>query len=93
MKYFFIVLISIQSLVVFGQYEVSRLTLDDVIYIAKQQSPDAMIAKHRFRRSFWEYRSYKASYLPSLSLSGTLPNINNSINEITLPDGTEEYVK
>jgi len=92
MKYFFIVLISIQSLVVFGQYEVNRLTLDDVIYIAKQQSPDAMIAKHRFRRSFWEYRSYKASYLPSLSLSGTLPNINNSINEITLPDGTEEYV-
>lgn len=92
MKYLLIVLISIQSLFVMAQTEVNRLTLDDVIYIAKQQSPDALIAKHRFRRSYWQYRSYKASYLPSVSLSGTLPNINNSINEITLPDGSEEYI-
>jgi outer membrane protein len=92
MKYLLIVFISIQSLFVVAQTEVNRLTLDDVIYIAKQQSPDALIAKHRFRRSYWQFRSYKASYLPSVSLSGTLPNINNSINEITLPDGSEEYV-
>ncbi len=92
MKYILIVFISIQSMLLLGQTEVNRLTLDDVIYIAKQQSPDALIAKHRFRRSYWQYRSYKASYLPSVSLSGTLPNINNSINEITLPDGSEEYV-
>ena len=92
MKYLLIVFISIQSLFVVAQTEVNRLTLDDVIYIAKQQSPDALIAKHRFRRSYWQYRSYKASYLPSVSLSGTLPNINNSINEITLPDGSEEYI-
>lgn len=92
MKYILIVFISIQSLTIVAQTEVNRLTLDDVLYIAKQQSPDALIAKHRFRRSYWQYRSYKASYLPSVSLSGTLPNINNSINEITLPDGSEEYV-
>ncbi len=92
MKYLLIVFISIQSILLVGQTEVNRLTLDDVLYIAKQQSPDALIAKHRFRRSYWQYRSYKASYLPSVSLSGTLPNINNSINEITLPDGSEEYV-
>ncbi len=92
MKYLLIVFISIQSLFVVAQTEVNRLTLDDVIYIAKQQSPDAMIAKHRFRRSYWQYRSYKASYLPAVTLSGTLPNINNSINEITLPDGSEEYI-
>ena len=92
MKYLLIVLISIQSLIVIGQTDVNRLTLNDVLYIAKQQSPDALIAKHRFRRSYWQYRSYKASYLPAVSLSGTLPNINNSINEVTLPDGSEEYV-
>lgn len=92
MKYLLIVLISIQSMILVGQTEVNRLTLDDVLYIAKQQSPDALIAQHRFRRSYWQYRSYKASYLPAVSLSGTLPNINNSINEITLPDGTEEYI-
>jgi len=92
MKYFLIFFISIQSLILCAQTEVNRLTLDDVLYIAKQQSPDALIAKHRFRRSYWQYRSFKASNLPVLSLSGTLPNINHSITDITLPDGTEDYV-
>ncbi len=87
MKYFLIVFISLQSLILVGQTEVNRLTLDDVIYIAKQQSPDALIAKHRFRRSYWQYRSYKASYLPAVSLRGTLPSINKSIDNITGLDG------
>ena len=39
------------------------LSLDDVIYLAKEQSPDALIAKHRFRSSYWEFRSFKADYL------------------------------
>lgn len=70
---------------------VSSLTLDDVIYIAQQQSPDALIAKHRFRSSYWEFRTYKASYLPSVVLQGTLPNINKSISRNTLDDGTDVY--
>lgn len=92
MKNILVLVITINSLFAFGQAEINHLTLNDVIYIAQQQSPDALIAKHRFRRSYWQYRSYKASYLPTVSVSGTLPNINNSINEITLPDGSEIYV-
>ncbi|MCP4553075.1 MAG: TolC family protein [Bacteroidetes bacterium] len=92
MRNILVLVITINSLFAFGQTEINRLTLNDVIYIAQQQSPDALIAKHRFRRSYWKYRSYKASYLPAVSVSGTLPNINNSINEVTLPDGSESYV-
>lgn len=67
------------------------LTLDDVIYIAHQQSPDALIAKHRFRSSYWEYRSFKADYLPGLTLSGTAPVYDRSISAVQQPDGSIEF--
>ncbi|MBN1198027.1 MAG: hypothetical protein JXA23_01655, partial [Bacteroidales bacterium] len=46
-------------------------TLRDAIDLANTQSPDALVSKQNFRVSFWEYKSFKASYLPSLGLSGT----------------------
>lgn len=67
------------------------LNLEDVINIAQQQSPSALIAKHRFRRSYWEFRTYRATYLPSVNFDGTLPNINQSISRITQDDGTDIY--
>ncbi len=67
------------------------LSLDDVIYIAHQQSPDALIAKHRFRSSYWEFRSFKADYLPGLVLDGVTPFYNRSISPITQEDGTIEF--
>lgn len=70
---------------------INRLTLDDVIYIAQQQSPDALIAKHRFKSSYWEFRSYKADYLPALSLDGTLPEYNRGIDAVRQPDGSFEF--
>lgn len=69
----------------------NRLTLEDVIYLAQQQSPNALIAKHRFKRSYWEFRTYKATYLPSVNFDGTLPNINQSIDRITQDDGSDIY--
>lgn len=84
----FVILISLDTR---AQEDVNNLTLEDVIYIAQQQSPDALIAKHRFRRSYWEFRTFKATYLPALSLSGTLPNFNRSIDAVTQPDGSIEY--
>ncbi|NOY51341.1 MAG: TolC family protein [Chlorobi bacterium] len=66
-------------------------TLSEVIKIAQDQSPDALIAKHRFRRSYWSFRTFKATYLPGLKLNATLPNINRSINEVQGQDGTSVY--
>ena len=42
-----------------------RLTLEEVISIAQDQSLQAILAKHRFRGSYWQYRTFKAKYLPS----------------------------
>ena len=68
------------------------LSLQDAIRIAQKQSPDALMAKHRFRSSYWRYRSFRATYLPGVALSATLPNINRSIESITMPDGSSDYV-
>jgi outer membrane protein TolC len=67
------------------------LSLSDVIYIAQQQSPDALIAKHRFRRSYWEYKTFKANYLPQLRADAIVPDFNRSIEIVTLPNGVDIF--
>jgi hypothetical protein len=69
------------------------LTLDDVIRLAKEQSPSAIMARHRFRGSYWEYRTHVAKFRPSLTLQSTLPNFTRSIEKITMPDGTDKFVE
>jgi hypothetical protein len=76
-----------------GQVRTLSLTLDDVIRIARDQSIMAIRAKHRFRGSYWEYRTHKAKFRPSLTLEGTLPDLNRSIDKITLPDGSDAFVE
>ena len=60
---------------------------------AKDQSPDAYRAKNSFRASYWGFRTYKAAFLPALSLNATVPNFNRSIIKYQLPDGTYSYIE
>ncbi len=76
-----------------AQDEIWKLTLRETLQIAKKQSPDALLAKHGFRASYWQYKSYKASYLPSLVLSGYLPDFNKSIDRLNTVDGSEFYYR
>lgn len=50
-------------------------------------SPDAQTARHSFRSAYWNYKYYRANYLPSLSLTFD-PNLNRAINKITMGDGS-----
>ena len=68
-------------------------TLDEVILLAKDQSPDALKAKHAYRASYWEYRTYKAELLPSLSLDATALEFNRSLKKYQLSDGTYSYIE
>ncbi|MBU0765708.1 MAG: TolC family protein [Bacteroidetes bacterium] len=69
-----------------------QLTIAEVIRLAKDQSLDALVAKHRFRASYWQYRTHRAEYLPALSLDANPVNLNRSMVRITNPDGTESFV-
>jgi hypothetical protein len=71
----------------FSQQTNLRLTLDDVIRLAKEQSPSAIMARHRFRGSYWEYRTHVAKFRPSLTLTSVLPELSRSIDKITLEEG------
>ncbi|MGE0077527.1 MAG: TolC family protein [Bacteroidales bacterium] len=77
----------------YSQKPVNRLTLDEVIQMAKDQSPQAILAKHRFRASYWEYRTYKAEFLPSITLSGDALNFNRNLIGDLQKDGSYEYVE
>ncbi len=69
------------------------LSLEETVEIAREQSPDAMMARHRYRGSYWRHRSFRATYLPHLRFEATIPNLNRSIAPITLPDGSDVFIR
>jgi outer membrane protein TolC len=71
-----------------------KLSLDDVIELASQQSLDAFRNKNMFRASYWEYRYYKADRLPSLTLDATPLDFNKYRKlEYNSQTKVEEYVQ
>lgn len=71
-----------------AQTIVEELTFDEVITLAREQSPDAIMAKHRFRANYWQYRTFKAGLRPSLTLSSTFPGLDRSYREYNDSSGT-----
>lgn len=74
------------------QEEVKVLTLSEVIQLAREQSLMALMSRHQFRSSYWEFRTYQARFRPGLTLEATLPSLNNTMESVTQPDGSEKFV-
>ena len=55
------------------------MSLEEVIGTAHSQSPSAILARHNFIVNYWQFRTYKAQFLPSLNLQGSLGNYNRSL--------------
>jgi len=71
-----------------------RLTLDQVLQLAHDQSPQAIMAKHQFRAAYWSFRSFKAKYLPSLTMNATMPDFSRAFErEYDFSTGQEYYVE
>ncbi len=81
MKTSFLLLLFLTTVYGVQSQDTTRYTLSEVIQLAQSQSPDAIMAKHRYRQSYWSFKSFKAEYLPSLNLGATLPNLNVSFDE------------
>lgn len=65
-----------------GQKMVLEMTLEKVVEDARTQSLSALIAKHNYLVSYWEFRTYKAQFLPLLSLGANLGEYNRSISRL-----------
>ncbi len=78
-----------------GAWSQSRsLTLADAIETARGQSVEALQAKHAFVSTYWAYRSYQTSRLPSLNLYGDLMNFDRSLTLLqSYEDGSFKYAK
>ena len=72
--------------------ETLELTLQQTIRHAQEQSPDAQSARHSFRSSYWNYRYYRANYLPNLTLTSN-PYLDRAINKVTMGDGSVKFVE
>ena len=60
--------------------------------MARDQSPSALVATHRYRASYWQYVTFKADYRPSFDLSSTPMAWERTITLQTLPDGTDAFL-
>lgn len=77
---------------VLSQKRIMEISLEQTVELAKNQSPDAQNARHSFRSAYWNYRYYRANYLPTLSLSSN-PTLDRAINKVTLSDGSVKFVE
>ncbi|MBR5856642.1 MAG: TolC family protein, partial [Bacteroidales bacterium] len=69
-------------------------TLDEVIDLAREQSQPALVAKHTFTVKYWQFRSYKAQFLPSLNLDASLGQFNRSLRALQDAEtGKTNYVE
>jgi outer membrane protein TolC len=72
--------------------QVEQLQLQEVIGMAQMRSPAYLRSKTNYENNYWRYRNFRAGMLPELTAFGVLPNLNRSIEPITLPDGTDAFV-
>ncbi|BAV08935.1 Outer membrane protein TolC [Filimonas lacunae] len=65
-----------------------RLSLQQVVQLAKTQSIAARQAATIRKTRYWQYRTYRSNYQPQLSLNGILPGYNKTYTEVQQPDGS-----
>ena len=83
---FVIVVLSVTSLK--GQATGTKyvLTFKEVVELAKQQSPQAIEARHSFRASYFRFMNYKANFLPKLTLATNPAAWKQSIQTVPVID-------
>lgn len=69
-----------------------RVSLEEVIALSQGGAPDVKIAQTAVRNNYWRYQSFLADYKPQIRLTATLPNLNRSIQPITLPSGNDAFI-
>ena len=85
--YFFILVFSVE----FSQAQIQRVSLAEVVQLAREQSVASKQAITAKKTNYWQYRSFMADFKPQLSLNGTVPGFTNSYIQVVQPDGTVSF--
>ena len=62
--YLFLLII---ALPIGGIAQTLALSLNQAIHLAQKFSPEAQAARHTYLAAYWNYRSFRANYLPIVS--------------------------
>lgn len=65
-----------------------RLSLMQVVEMAKQNSIAAKQAIATRENKYWQWRTFRSNYQPQLSLSGILPGYSKTSTQVLQPNGT-----
>ncbi|WP_026777347.1 TolC family protein [Polaribacter sp. Hel_I_88] len=94
MKKIFTTICFLLTITIFSQEQLGiqkEITLEEAIDIAQKNSPDYKALLNQNQASYWRYRRFKAGFLPQLRFDATLPQYRNSVNRITLDDGSDGF--
>lgn len=69
-----------------------EFTLEEIIERAKSQSPSSKWAETRKENRYWNYRTFRTTFNPQLSLEGELPVYDKWVRQIIQPDGSNRYI-
>lgn len=70
-----------------------NIKLTEAIQIAQKKSPQYVRALNTYQASYWQFRNYKADFLPQLRLDATLPQYSNAISRLTNDLGQDIFVQ
>ncbi|MEM8907214.1 MAG: TolC family protein [Bacteroidota bacterium] len=76
-----------------AQPELLQFTLTQLIERAQNDAPGVQISETKLTNNYWLFQSYLANYKPDIDFVAKLPDLNRSITDITLPDGTQQFVE
>lgn len=70
------------------------LSLEQAIALSHEHAVEAALARNKLTNQYWMYQSFLAELKPKLVfLSNPLPSFNRMVDVITLPDGSDAFVK
>jgi outer membrane protein len=68
-----------------------RLSLQQVVSLAKERSIASRQAATTRETKYWVYRTYRSNYQPQLSLSGNLPGYSKTYLQVLQPNGSIQF--
>ena len=69
-----------------------HLTINEALELGRSQSIAAKESENVRLKAYWRYQDYRADLLPGISISGTLPSLNRSLNSYQQEDGAYKFV-